>query len=73
MVHTIIRSTGSYMPTAVISNTYFLENEFYDEDGNRLNRPNPEIIAKLNEITDIEERRYVTEDLMTSDIATIAS
>ena len=73
MIHTIIKSTGSYIPAAVIPNTYFLENEFFDEDGNRLDRPNPEIIDKLNEITDIEERRYVTEDLNTSDIAAIAA
>jgi 3-oxoacyl-[acyl-carrier-protein] synthase-3 len=73
MVHSIIKSTGSYLPAAVIPNTHFLKNEFYDEDGNRLDRPNPEIIAKLNEITEIEERRYVTEDLITSDIATIAA
>ena len=73
MVHSIIKSTGSYLPAAVIPNTHFLKNEFYDEDGNRLDRPNPEIIAKLNEITEIEERRYVTDDLITSDIATIAA
>ena len=32
-----------------------------------------EIIAKLEEITGIEERRYVTEELTTSDIAAIAA
>jgi len=73
MVNSIITATGSYIPTAAIPNTHFLENEFYDADGNKLERPNPEIIAKLNEITGINERRYVTDELTTSDIATIAA
>ena len=73
MVNSIITATGSYIPSAVIPNTYFLENEFYDADGIKIDRPNPEIIAKLNEITDIKERRYVTDELTTSDIASIAA
>ena len=73
MVNSIITATGSYIPSAVIPNTHFLENEFYDADGIKLERPNPEIIAKLNDITGIEERRYVTEELTTSDIAVIAA
>ena len=73
MVNSIITATGSYIPSAVIPNTHFLENEFYDAEGNKLERPNPEIIAKLNEITGINERRYVTDELTTSDIATIAA
>ena len=73
MANSIIIATGSYIPSAVIPNTHFLENEFYDADGTKLERPNPEIIAKLNEITGIKERRYVTEELTTSDIAAIAA
>ena len=64
MVNSIITATGSYIPPAVIPNTHFLENEFYDADGIKHERPNPEIIAKLKEITGIEERRYVTEELV---------
>jgi 3-oxoacyl-[acyl-carrier-protein] synthase-3 len=73
MANSIITATGSYIPSAVIPNTHFLENEFYDADGIKLEQPNPEIIAKLNEITGIEERRYVTDELTTSDIASIAA
>lgn len=73
MVNSVITATGSYIPPTVIPNTHFLENEFYDAAGIRLQRTNPEIIAKLNEITGITERRYVTDELTTSDIASIAA
>ncbi len=73
MVNSIITATGSYIPPAVIPNTHFLDNEFYGADGIKVERSNPEIIAKLNEITGIEERRYVTDELTTSDIASIAA
>lgn len=69
MPNSIITATGSYIPPTKIPNSYFLENEFYDRDGKQLEKPNPEIISKLNEITGIRERRYVTDALRTSDIA----
>jgi len=73
MPNSIITASGSYIPPATIPNEHFLGNEFYGIDGNRLERPNPEIINKLYEITGIRERRYVTDGLLTSDIATIAA
>jgi len=73
MPNSIITASGSYIPPATIPNEHFLGNEFYGIDGNRLERPNPEIINKLYEITGIRERRYVTDGLMTSDIAAIAA
>ena len=73
MVNSIIAATGSYIPHAVIPNTHFLDNEFYGEDGQKLERSNAEIIKKLQEITEIRERRYVTDDLTTSDIAYMAA
>lgn len=72
-VNSIIKGTGSYIPTLRIRNEDFLENEFYDEKGNRLEKTNKEIIQKFFEITEIEERRYVTDDLVTSDIAHLAA
>ena len=69
MPNTIISSTGSYIPPRKIPNSHFLENDFFDRNGKRLEKPNPEVISKLHEITGISERRYVTEDLTTSDIA----
>lgn len=73
MPNSIITASGSYIPPAAIPNEHFLGNEFYGIDGNRLERSNPEIINKLYEITGIRERRYVTDGLLTSDIAAIAA
>jgi 3-oxoacyl-[acyl-carrier-protein] synthase-3 len=73
MANSIIIATGSYIPPAVIPNTHFLDNEFYAKDGQKLERSNADIIKKLQEITEIKERRYVTDDLTTSDIAYMAA
>lgn len=68
-IYSVITGTGSYIPTRQISNEAFLANEFYDTDGKKLEKPNQEIIDKFFEITTIAERRYVTDNLVTSDIA----
>jgi 3-oxoacyl-[acyl-carrier-protein] synthase-3 len=73
MPHAIITGTGSYIPDRKVANDDFLDHEFYAPDGKKLVRPNREIVAKLQEITCIEERRYVTDDLNTSDIAFLAA
>jgi len=73
MVNSIIVGTGSFIPDAIIPNTHFLGNEFYGNDGNKLERSNPDIIKKLQEITGIRERRYVSDDLVVSDIAYLAA
>ncbi|HET8865953.1 MAG TPA: ketoacyl-ACP synthase III [Gracilimonas sp.] len=72
-INSIITGTGSYIPTRCIKNEAFLKNEFFDETGNPLEKANEEIIQKFSEITEIEERRYVTDDLATSDIAHLAA
>jgi 3-oxoacyl-[acyl-carrier-protein] synthase III len=73
MANSIITATGSYLPERVIPNQYFLEHEFCDNRGIRFERPNPTIIEKLEEITGIKERRYVADELTTSDIAFMAA
>ncbi len=73
MANSIITTTGSYVPPTRISNRYFLQHHFYGADGNKLERPNSEIIEKLYEITGIRERRYVTNGFTTSDIAHMAA
>ena len=69
MIHSIISSTGSYIPNQVIPNSAFLNHSFYDRNGRLLDQPNEEIIKKLYEITGIRERRYADDELCTSDIA----
>jgi len=39
----------------------------------KIERSNPDIIKQLYEITGIKERRYVTDELTTSDIASLAA
>jgi 3-oxoacyl-[acyl-carrier-protein] synthase-3 len=73
MANAIITATGSYLPERVISNPHFLDHEFCDPRGIRLERSNSAIIEKLKEITGIKERRYVTDELTTSDIAFMAA
>lgn len=73
MKRSIITRTGSYIPPERVPNTQFLDREFYDAEGRRLQRPNPEIIKKLYEITGIEERRYAPPEACTTDIAAMAA
>lgn len=69
MMHSIITGTGSYIPSLRITNQFFLGHEFYGQDGKKLNKANAEIIKRFEEVTCVRERRYVTDDLNTSDIA----
>lgn len=73
MPNAIITATGSYLPPRVIPNSSFLDQRFYGPDGKRLERPNPAIVAKLEEITGIQERRYATAEMTTSDLALAAA
>lgn len=73
MLNTIITGSGHFLPERIVKNSDFLNYEFYDEAGIRIEKPNQEIIQKFQEITEIEERRYAENDLYTSDIATIAA
>jgi 3-oxoacyl-[acyl-carrier-protein] synthase III len=73
MPNSIITATGSYIPPRKIPNDFFLNHDFYGADGNKLERPNSEIVNKLLEITGIRERRYAGDDQNTSDIASIAA
>ena len=72
-IYSVITGTGSYIPSRVIKNEYFLNNDFFEKDGKRIEKSNQEIIDKLEEISTISERRYVTDDLVTSDIAFFAA
>jgi 3-oxoacyl-[acyl-carrier-protein] synthase-3 len=72
-MRSIIVGTGSHLPSRNVPNADFLTSEFYDENGSRIERPTAEIIAKFEKITGIVERRWVTDDLVTSDIAYLAA
>lgn len=72
-LNTIITGTGSYIPTVVITNQHFSTNKFYDTTGIPFDIPHEEIAEKFIAITGIEERRYASENLLTSDIGAIAA
>jgi 3-oxoacyl-[acyl-carrier-protein] synthase III len=72
-IYTRIIGTGSYLPPRIIKNSHFLKNEFYELSKKKIEgKTNKEIIQKFKEITNIEERRYVADDQVTSDIAALA-
>ncbi|HBK83037.1 MAG TPA: 3-oxoacyl-ACP synthase, partial [Flavobacterium sp.] len=68
-----ITGSGSYIPNVKVRNSDFSNHVFLNEDGSAFDYPNDVIAQKFAEITGIIERRYVTDDQLTSDIATIAA
>lgn len=72
--HTVIRGTGSYLPTRVVENRAFLENALHLDYDRPIDPAERErVIEKFREITNISARRWVTDDLVSSDIGTIAA
>ena len=69
MISSIITGTGCYIPTRKVENKEFLDREFYSADHKKTEKPNEDIIQKFRDITCIRERRYATDDLVTSDIS----
>lgn len=70
---TIIAGTGSYLPSLRVANQSFHGAEFFGADGTRFDQPPAVIVEKFEAITGICERRYVPDDLVTSDIAALAA
>lgn len=68
MPNTIIIGSGSYLPNRIIDRDYFLDSEFYAEDGQKIDKPAEETISKFVEITEIENRRFIEDDLSNSKI-----
>jgi 3-oxoacyl-[acyl-carrier-protein] synthase-3 len=68
-----ITGSGSYIPTEIVSNKDFSQHVFLNDDGTPYPHPNDIVAEKFLEITGIRERRYVTDDLQTSDIGFIAA
>jgi 3-oxoacyl-[acyl-carrier-protein] synthase-3 len=68
-----ITGSGSYIPTKTVTNNDFSQHVFLNEDGTSFPLSNDVITEKFYGITGIQERRYVSDDLLTSDIAVIAA
>lgn len=73
MTNIVITGTGSYVPTEVVTNQDFAQNKFYDKDGAAFEASHTEIAEKFRAITGIEQRRYVKDELVASDIGAIAA
>lgn len=71
-IYAVITGTGSYIPNKVIPGSAFLNSTFY-ENGVVIEKEISEIIEKFSEITEINERRYVDDELVNSDIAALAA
>jgi len=73
-VYTKIIGTGSYIPVRQIGNEYFNDFQFFDGSTRKpLEKSNDEIILKFKEITNISERRYISDEMNNSDMATLAA
>jgi len=73
MFRSVITGTGSYIPDTIQSNADFANHRFYSDNDQPLNVPPGEVVEKFRQITGIEERRYIPDDLNTSDIAAMAA
>lgn len=69
----VIVGTGCYIPNVIVENADFLNNTFYDQAKAVISTSNQELIQTFNKITNIEERRYVESNYVTSDIAYFAA
>ena len=68
-----ITGSGSYIPTVTIKNKDFSNHVFLNEDGSNFALPNDVITEKFYGITGIQERKYASNELTTSDIGLIAA
>lgn len=68
-----ITGTGSYIPSIIEKNEGFYNHEFLNADGSSINSTNEVIVEKFKAITGIQERRYIKDDLLNSDIGFFAA
>jgi len=68
-----ITGTGSYIPSGVEKNEDFYNHKFLNRDGSKINDSNENIVDKFKAITGIQERRYLKDELVNSDMAFLAA
>jgi len=72
-MNSVITGTGSYIPPIIKSNVDFNEERFFSDKNEPFEAANEVIIEKFRAITGIAERRYASDDMLSSDIALIAA
>lgn len=56
---TVIVGTGAVIPELLVPNSHFESSEFYDRNGQPIDKSGKEIVEKLESIAGIRERRYI--------------
>lgn len=72
-IRSVITGSGKYIPERIVKNEEFLKREFVNDKGEKIPKSNEEIVNKFQEITDIQERRYLTDEYNTSDMGYFAA
>ncbi len=72
-MQSVITGTGSYIPTIIKKNEDFLNHQFLNSDGTSFQYENDVVIEKFKAITGIEERRYASDELNSSDLGFFAA
>jgi 3-oxoacyl-[acyl-carrier-protein] synthase III len=73
MKRSVITGSGNFIPSIIKTNSDFLQQQFFNEDGTPIPTKTDVIIDKFRKITGIEERRYLPAELNTSDMAAAAA
>ncbi|MEI7895876.1 MAG: ketoacyl-ACP synthase III [bacterium] len=73
LFYSVIAGSGRYIPKKIFRNDQFLEHEFFNASGDKIEKTNADIIDKFRQITEIEERRYAQDRHVTSDIGFYAA
>jgi 3-oxoacyl-[acyl-carrier-protein] synthase-3 len=69
----VITGAGSHLPARVVPNSHFLERRFHGRDGHAVATPNADLVRQFEAITDIRERRWATDEQVTSDLGVEAA
>ena len=73
-IQSVFIGTGSCIPSVRVPNSDFFTSRFFEGRGQPFDpSATPRIVQKFQEITGIAERRYVTDDLVASDIGFTAA
>ncbi len=72
-IRSVIVGTGCFIPPLRVRNEDFLEHDFRSPSGEGFGKDNRDILEQFEAITGIRERRYISDDLVNSDMATGAA
>lgn len=72
-IRSVFVATGSYIPEFKVHNAHFLNHQFCEKDGSLVLKENIHVIEKFKEITEIECRRYASDDQSASVLGYMAA